>query len=281
MSEKLIEGYNEQSPPHIASASEALNYELSRQNAERYTPTLGVYKFERDEVASNQLAQLLYANYLQLRREFVIGMRWFNSREDDTDEYDNIDAQTRYFIKLAQEKAGLDAEVKMTCGMRLTPVDAVEHSLSWSMLNESMKITVQKEQADSLQILQTAAEEGRLWDQTRLVHPLDGSVSSREIIEGMMYLMGAGISETNHTEADESTYWFFTTTTKMKDLLTKLGIQTHVLVSGRIDVHDNDESHFCYVNTPEALTTLQQSTNPVHQRTTKWVESGLENSYAL
>lgn len=216
---------------------------------------------------------------LRLRARFVKEMGWFDEIRDDTDIYD-IDPAT---IHLAVQPEGSE---NLAASMRLTKVGSVEGSLSWSMLNTEMSQaaseSVDEDGQSTLAKLNASAANGNLWDLTRLVSPMDGSVSGRNVLAGLIQMVGAGIKETciEGYDADkEDTYWFFNTTAQMKQALDAFGIQNTVIAKGKISPEDTSESYFCVAKPLAAYDFVMN--NSGYDFTRKHVTHGLHKAHAL
>lgn len=214
----------------------------------------------------------------ELRLDFVKGMGWIPDAADDWDAYDG-DHGTHYFIV----EDALHSET-VTAGMRMTPVDSVEGSLSWSMLNEEMAAAARAKVGTHGESLIThldeAAKSGNLWDLTRLVNPLDGSVDIETIKDNLLMMFGAAFAKTTELNADpREVQWIFTTTRDMKVALDRLGIRSVPLTKGRISAHDNLDSYFCAANPFEDLAYIQHK--PGYEHTRDMVMRGLQKASAL
>lgn len=244
-----------------------------------------IFVFDAQDVEQDDNARTLYDAYLELRCDFVQKMKWFDSRADDTDVYDSPELTTKYFVRLHENDRGSvnESAAEVLVGMRLTRVRNVRSSLSWSMLNEPMKEEILSENGEDIKWLNEVGKANKLWDLTRLVNQLDGRAGSRETVEAMLTVFGAGLGEvkTDDESDDLPISWIFLTTPYIKRLLDRSGIRHRVIASGKVDVHDNKESYLCIVDPAESYSTLAEADDTMHKRTFQLVSGGLRNAHAL
>lgn len=213
-----------------------------------------------------------------LRLDFVVGMGWLPDAESDLDAYD-ADPGTHHFATVSPRLSET-----VTGGMRLTRVGSVQESLSWSMLNEAMaddaSARVGKSGESLVTFLDTAASYGDLWDLTRLVAPLDGSITSEEARDNILMMVGAAFSAScGQAEDPERVQWLFTVTREMKVALDRLGIRSVALTKGRIRPEDKSDAYFCVVNPLEDMQYIHR--NPGYEHTRDMVMRGLQKASAL
>lgn len=181
---------------------------------------------------------------LDLRSRFMKAMGW-RKDDDDRDFYDGSE-RTAHFVKY-------NSENKLATSMRLTEVESVDNCLSHLMTRGCPEMYAQvKSRAAEID---EAAVGGGVWDLTRLVHPMDGSVSPHDIVEGITDMIGLAIAKTSNGEVGENPNltWVYTTTPQMKRTLDGLGIVGEVIAEGRISPGDEDISYFCMIKPYEAL----------------------------
>ena len=179
---------------------------------------------------------------MKLRADFVRDMGWTKD-EDDTDIYDGRDS-TFHIAKYSPEG-------QLIATMRLTKVDSAKDCLSHTMTRglKEMYAAIDNKTAD---IDESAAGDG-IWDLTRLVHPLDGSVSTRDIVFAITDMIGVAIAKTSDEKQGENLTWVYTTTPAIKHTLDGLGIVGEVIAKGRISPEDEYESYFCTIKPFAAL----------------------------
>lgn len=174
----------------------------------------------------------LLEELLSLRSSFVSTVGWFAPGHYDRDEYDEHVETIHVAVRDRATRA-------IVAAMRLTPVTAAQHSLSWSMFNA---LDVQTPAPTPLDTM---------WDATRLVCQVDGGFTEQAIVESFTVLYGFGIGLTA-TSQEGNTRWVFTATKSMTRHLRRLGIHHDVVHSARISVTDADDSYFCVAN-PHAI----------------------------
>lgn len=200
-----------------------------------------------------------------LREDFVTALGWFERPHDDTDRYD----ENPNTLHLAlYDNSNAEAERRqIAAGMRLTQIGSVEDSLSWSMLerNPLMRLEahehIDKNGLNSIQELNRVAADGNLWDLTRMVNPLDGSVKPEKIVGAMVELIGMGIAKTSRRGEKkdfDDLAWLFITTPSMKNALDHLGIENEVVARDYVSEGDKDVSYVCYAKPADALREVYQ-----------------------
>ena len=225
---------------------------------EAFTRQDGIFEVEREPSDA----------VLDLRREFVVDeMNWLPKEHiDDRDRYDNP-GTTYHFTKRAETGAVL-------ASMRLTPVDSLDQSLSFEMIaaNQEFQSAIRAKQGD--------VGDGKLWDITRLVHPLDGSQSPSAVSDAIieLYGMAAGVSAGHVDDAKEDVYWIFTTTPSVLRFFNQTGIKSHTLAEGRLPDSDGKQrtTYFCLVDVAEAIGQLKASTDERYQHTYDLLRVGAE-----
>lgn len=202
----------------------------------------------------------LQQEYLKIRYEFVQLMGWLPEAVSDTDFYDD-DPATDYVIRTGDSTPG-----EVYSGARYTRVHDVESSLTWHMMdgNPAMQEGIKANKA-SYKRLEQAAQEGVLWDLTRLVPAVDGRIPKEEFRNSIVDLFAGGIVATHNPNAKP--VWFFLASEKMKSFLDHLDIPNTAVVAHKVSNEDSEESYFCIVEPPMAVQHLSQSESLRGQRT--------------
>jgi N-acyl-L-homoserine lactone synthetase len=205
---------------------------------------------------------------LELRHRFVNDMGWLRDieRHDDRDRYDDLGAGSLHFYTENNQGA-------LEASMRLTPVHKLSDSLSVEMLQNCTEARegLARHSGD----LAAACEKGNVWDLTRMVHPLDGSVKPEAIMAGMVQMIGAGIRANEIHMPEQPPTWIFTTTIAMEQALQNLGIKHDVVASGVLSEGDVEESLFCVARPIDALHHVQENPD-VYGFTLQHVSTGLQ-----
>ncbi|OYW83888.1 hypothetical protein B7Z17_04940, partial [Candidatus Saccharibacteria bacterium 32-49-10] len=184
---------------------------------------------------------------IQLREEYVTAMRWHPDCEEGADRYD----QSINTIHIAKTSETNPEYVE--AAMRLTPVANLETSLSFEMISHDDELSRQVLSHEDREKLNTAGENGRLWDLTRLVATLDTGVPSSQKVTAILEMIGAGIVLTcPKLEEDAETQWIFATNRAMKRVFDMVGIQYSVLASGTM-AGDRSPTYFCKAKPQEAF----------------------------
>lgn len=185
--------------------------------------------------------------YLQLRLRYVKAMGWLPGIETDRDWYDD-DAGTRYFVRMAEQAT--DEHLVISAGMRLTQVASLSESMTWGMLTlaDEMRAAVSDGYPGLMESLDAVAADDAqgLWDLTRLVVPLDGSVPGTEALQSVYEVFGMALQSTM-IEPGTDPVWVFLTTKKMKRLFDSSGIRFDTVVCGRVSPTDAEKCYLCIV----------------------------------
>lgn len=192
--------------------------------------------------------------FMRLRLAYVTAMGWLPAAASDADRYDG-DPATVHLVRL-DDGEGDPAERLVRAGMRLTRVPSLFESLTWSMLSADPG-----RQADIVagnfavvkDLNARAADPGAgLWDITRLVAPVDGSIGAATVVKSIFELIGMAMFQTvAEPQADPS--WLFLTTATMKRLFDSAGVEAAVLWSGRVSGGDDYDCHLCVARPREAF----------------------------
>lgn len=129
--------------------------------------------------------------WLELREKKVIELGWRTpeQQQNDDDDYD-ADPSTAQFI--FKNQAG-----EVTGGMRLTPRESIDQTLSWSMLAsvpETAKQTVT----------------GPVWDLTRLIISDERIPNPMDRLSACAELFGAGFAYIKQLTGEDNPAWVFT-----------------------------------------------------------------------
>lgn len=173
--------------------------------------------------------------WLEQRHNYMRKMGWKLDKEHD--HYDDNPKTTNILIS--------DDEDKLIVGMRLTPVENYQQSLSWEMLKTAPQM--RQEVIDSGNLDLTAP----VWDLTKLVQG-DTRFSSEISQEAIGRLFGEGLQDSRVTGSDEPT-WIFAITKPLFRILSSSGMHLRALSQDRINPNDRTESVFGYVRTIEDL----------------------------
>lgn len=212
---------------------------------------------------------------MALRLRYVTDMGWLAAQQSDDDAYDGH-ADTIYCVRFF-DGAERDPARSIGGGIRLTPVGAVEDSLTWHMLARTPG--AQRAVAFDRRMLldelddKAAACRGGLWDMTRLVSPLDGSISKPEAIQAIYELLGMSMYATE-AAGDADPAWFFLTTPTIKRLIEMSGIPCETLYAGRVSATDETDSYLCVARPLSAYARIADSDNLTHRRASKHVLAG-------
>lgn len=213
------------------------------------------------------------ANYMALRLRYVTGMGWLHGISSDHDVYDGM-ADTRYFVRLVRWPADVAA------GMRATRVASLYDSLTWRMLGTTPGTQLAVSAANELLMARLgrcgADESQGLWDITRLVAPLNGTVSKAEIVRGIYELFGMALF-TTAIELQADPVWVFLTTRSVKRLLDMSGMEYTTVFSGRVTPTDDYDSYLCVMR-PRSLHSLlgQSSGSTARRRAVDGVAAGFD-----
>lgn len=209
---------------------------------------------------------------LDMRAEYVYARGWFDKADrDDRDRYDTDGALT-YHIVCRNLPNDLEGEGSALAAMRLTKVDDIDSSLSFSMLpsDADYRDTVKTEFDKRLASAQRPVQ---LWDLTRLVDSPDPAAKGK-LLPAMLSMFGAGLRLTgDDTETDP--WWLFATTHKMKTLLDRCHIEVGVLAEMPKD-RQGKASYFCLVRPVDAMEKLSKSPDEMARLAYSHVSAGHE-----
>ncbi len=177
-----------------------------------------------------------FEKWIEARHNFMLERGWVTGPEDDFDGYD-LDQQT--------EHLGVYEGDQLVYGMRLTPVDGFEQSLSWNMVENS---SIQQQIQEKAFLNSTH----QVWDLTRLVPGEAASI--RASYSAIPKLFGEGLRHCI-TEGDENPLWIFVLDEGMKKWLLRQGVDITILGEGQVN-GDTVNSSFGYFE-PAKLAALQ------------------------
>ena len=181
-----------------------------------------------------------FQDWLELRKQFVDAQGWLEGAESDFDRYD-ADHRTLHIVTTR--------EGKIVDGLRLTPFDQLQDSLSWSMLTPEMR-----QEAESKL---PAGEKIGGWDLTRLVVG-DGVGEMKELVQSFMEMLGAGYALTSKIE--DNPRWFFVTYQPFFMFFARQGIEFTALAKGQISEGDPYECVLSYADPAERTEWLSNAT---------------------
>ncbi len=225
---------------------------------------------------------LLHNDLLELREKFVTDMmHWFEKPHNDWDRYDDNSATLH--IGLRDE-----TDSHLVTGLRLTPIQSVKESLSFSMLNPQMveyaEMQTTEDGRNMIDTLNETGQRGNLRDLTRLVNvePTD-EASTKHVVGSMMETFGvaAGLTrkQTDPNQLDDIK-WLFTTTELMWYSLNRMGVQLTTLTYGEVNEGDASKSYLCIVDQEKAIQFLYDRPDEYHF-TLKHLDDGLRKANAL
>lgn len=238
---------------------------------------------------------------LSFRAKFVDAMGWNTETADElpfalnwleqdgyerirkeVDRYDLLD-ETRHLLLTERDQP------EPIASLRLTKVNSVEESLSWSMFegaSEPMQAwAYAHEDGATMRSLADAARGGKLWDLTRFVSPVDRQIDADRLVGGMLELFGAGYG-TVRNECPESERedikWMFTGTKLLVLALEHTGIQFDIVARGKISSNDHGKSYFCVVRPEAGVRYIQSGANEPDLRfSNEHLTNGLLKANAL
>lgn len=241
-----------------------------------------------DDRTSLSARSAILQRFMDLRLRYVTEMGWLDGIDSDHDVYDDTD-RTLYLVRCADASAsagGVATETPpraISAGMRITRVASFYDSLTWTMLaaNPATQADIIAGNFALISDInrQAHAADRGLWDMTRLVTPLDGSVAKPEVIRSIYELLGMAMYKTA-VEPKTDPIWMFLTTSTMKRLFEMSGMECTVLFGGRVKSSDDDESFLCITRPMAAYRVVKGSLRTAHQRALERVLdgcSGLQN----
>ncbi|MEO7126355.1 MAG: hypothetical protein ABI034_09540 [Nakamurella sp.] len=195
-------------------------------------------------------------------------MGWLDDLVTDHDTYDDTD-HTLYLVRSADAPNEVPSPT-IRAGLRITQVGSFYESLTWNMLasNAGNQADIISNNFALISDINRQAVESAvgLWDITRLVCPLDDSVSKLEVIQSIYELLGMAMYKTV-VEPDADPVWMFLTTPTMKRLFEMSGIECTVLFAGHVTDTDDYDSFLCVARPRSAYMSVRNS----HRTATKRV----------
>jgi N-acyl-L-homoserine lactone synthetase len=192
----------------------------------------------------------LFTEWLLARQMFMERQGWTSG--NDMDAYD-LNPQT---IQLLNMNAGV-----IESGLRLTPHQTIEDTMSWSWLPDELKERALPNLPD--------APHG-VWDLTRLV---PGDATPDRAAASLVELFGAGYELTKQEGNDPR--WIFATTQPFLRYFQQQGIEFTPIVKGKFSANDKFNSVLCYADPAHKTTLLHESLHEGHQRTYAAVVKGM------
>lgn len=209
----------------------------------------------------------LHEQYLGIRHEFSKIFDWPSKDMDsDKDRYDD-NTQTSYVV-ISFGESGQHESV-FDCGMRLTPIETLEESLSWEMLTNNPQI-IDNVSIDAKSEVDRLVAQGNAWDLTRLVANPELKTDTESRMQSFIKMFAAGIHASEVKGASEPV-WMFTTTKSLWHFLNRLGIEPKVVAQGKISPDDKDTSLFGYITPKATYDGIEGSVSPelmVHAKNT-------------
>ncbi len=181
----------------------------------------------------------LFESWISAREEFVKAQGWGTG--NDPDRYDQQSAKTLQLVNVTPQ--GIEA------GLRLTPCDSIEATLSWSWLPPQLQ-----EQARQSEFFQN--EKTKVWDLTRLV--ASGASPDRKMTS-IIELLGAGFEITERHDDSVPSRWVFATTPAFCRLFRQSGIEFTPIVQGKFSQGDKTDSVLCYADPSSRAEFLDES----------------------
>jgi hypothetical protein len=208
---------------------------------------LRVLNFAAPFKSRDELAVKSFHEYVTQRTHYARKNDWpVNNVHFDLDHYDE-NKNTRYVLVIKKKS---NPRVHVNSGMRLTRVNTMQDSLSYSMWDYA----IEKEQflrelelnSHLVDEINDAAAKNELWDLTRLMtHTalLDKKTwrDRSHTLAGLLVLLGSGVGY-----CGKNAYWFFTCDSKFKRFLDRLGLDHTVIAHGKISESDKGDNYLCY-----------------------------------
>jgi N-acyl-L-homoserine lactone synthetase len=215
-------------------------------------------KFTIGDVGVKNNLQLLEA-FTQLRTDYVLQENWpIHHSGVDFDEYDGH-LDTQYVVASAGNQ--------VVAGMRLTPVDNIESSMSFGMWNNADdKTSFQAQYQDSINKI-SIDEQEQLWDITRLVTEANilATQSTKKKVESRAGLLKILAAAATIKHDHKGAVWVFTTTQKMRQFMERNSFKVTVIASGVISKSDGYESSLCIIRPHEVISHLKRHKPVLYQ----------------
>jgi len=160
-----------------------------------------------------------FDDWMQARHTFVIEKGW-KPKTGDADDFDLYDGNNE-----TAQFGVYDQSDQLVYGMRLTPIEGFEQTLSWEMV-ENSSIQQQVEEAT---LLDTSHQ---VWDLTRLI-PGEGA-TMRNSFKTIPKLFGDGLRHCA-MKGDEDPLWVFVLDSSMNRWLSRQGVDVIKLGEGSVN----------------------------------------------
>lgn len=239
----------------------------------------GVLTFRPADDLGPTLSQI-NTGYHDARVTLVNRMGWLGEITEDWDAYD----RTNETIACVKTKPSENGGITFVAGLRATHTPTVEESMSFGMLSGSaaMQQEILTKTATDPDIAEAIAK-GKLWDITRQVVQLDGSVTMQEFEEGTAEAFGAAVAATC-PEDDPATVWVFAATQSLKCLLARSGVDMSILTKGAAspdDATNGITTYFIAVKPGPVLTTLASAQKVRHAAFYEGLSKGMQSVHRL
>jgi len=182
-----------------------------------------------------------FDDWMQARHSFVIEKGW-KPKTGDIDDFDLYDGNSE-----TAQFGVYDRTDRLVYGMRLTPIEGFEQSLSWEMIENS---SIQ-EQVRSTELLDPSHQ---VWDLTRLVPGEAASIGAS--YKTIPKLFGDGLRHCV-AEGDEDPLWVFVLDSPMSRWLSHQGVAVMKLGEGSVNGDIAISTFGCF--RPAALASDQTS----------------------
>lgn len=161
-----------------------------------------------------------FFEWMASRQHYVEQRGWKDMSNGDFDRYDELPETDHMAI--------YDSEEQLLYGMRLSPVESIESSLSWEMTQHS---TMDRERI----LADWQFNDRTVWDLTRLIP--GESATFRTAYEAIPLLFGEGLRSCQ-AKGDLDPVWLFVIDSKFRQWLEKQGVALQVLDEGFINGDD-------------------------------------------
>lgn len=197
-----------------------------------------------------------FHRWLKVRQNYMEAQGWHFG--DDHDRYDE-DPRTIHIIKERETNK------EIMVGMRLTPCDSVEESLSLGMLSPELQEQTRMNLPDGM---------NNIWDLTRLI---PGDLTKDEAVDAILETFGTGLAvSTNRSPADLPPQWIFATTPAFANFFRRQGINFIELARGKNKPDDTKDTVFCYAQPAEDTARLRSQNYPSHLAVDRGIEAAAQ-----
>jgi hypothetical protein len=214
-------------------------------------------------------------SFMDLRLRYVTAMGWLDGLTSDDDCYDS-DSRTWYFIRQSAAPPATGGP-GIAAALRATRVTSFYDSLTWSMLgsNAERRSDIIADHLPLLTDVNRAAADPHagLWDITRLVSPVDGTVPAAEILRSIYEVLGMVMFKTA-VQPDADPVWMFLTTPTITRLFEMSGIPCTVLFAGKVNPSDESDAYLCIARPRQAWDRIGHSATAAHRRAFGHVRAG-------